>query len=400
MEYWTIGQRLICKKIKKNNNVISHSEYKEKLATITTPEEATAFAQELIAPMLENMKRTGSVSSVEVRDEDDFVEEFPTEKSWGRKKKSLGFPVSPWHDIVTNDNEAKVISLYSKGLTTGSIANYMKTMHGFEVTQPGISSITDKVYPLVKEWQARPLSFCYPVVYLDGLHFKVREAGKIVSKTAYIALGLNQNGIKEVLGIWISESEGAKFWMGVLNEIKNRGVEDIFIICVDGLKGFPDAIKAIFPQADIQVCITHQVRHTIKFIPHKDREQFCNDLKTIYGAPSESAGKDALSHVMKKWPKYAAHLKSWEKRWNDLSTFFNYPEAVRRVVYTTNAIENLNRQFRQVTKTTVVFPHEDSLLKLLWLAQADISQRWTMSVRNWGELVAQLSILFPDRMQF
>lgn len=237
-------------------------------------------------------------------------------------------------------------------------------------------------------------------MYLDGLHFKVREAGKISTKIAYIALGVNQYGIKEVLGIWTSESESAKFWMGVLNDLKNRGVEDILITCVDGLKGFPEAIKAIYPQTAVQICITHQVRHTIKFVPHKDREKFADDLKTIYGAPSEEAGRQALSDVIERWPQYSVYLKSWETRWSDLASFFEYPQPIRKMVYTTNAIENLNRQFRKVTKTTIVFPHDDSLVKLLWLAQADISQTWTMALKNWGEVIAQMSILFPDRVEF
>jgi transposase-like protein len=256
------------------------------------------------------------------------------------------------------------------------------------------------VYPLVKEWQARPLSSIYPVLYLDGLHFKVREAGKIASKIAYIALGVNQSGIKEVLGIWTSDSEGAKFWMSVLSDLKNRGVDDIFIACIDGLKGFPDAIKTIFPKADVQVCVVHQVRHTIKFVPHKDREKFADDLKTIYGAPTEEAGREALSRVMDRWPQYRSYLKSWEVRWADLAAFFEYPDSIRRMVYTTNAIESLNHQFRKATKTTTIFPHDDSLIKLLWLAQADITQKWVMPLRNWGESVAQFSILFPDRIQF
>jgi putative transposase len=257
------------------------------------------------------------------------------------------------------------------------------------------------VFPMVKEWISRPLSACYPILYLDGMRFKVRDAGKIASKVAYIALGVNLQGYKEVLGIWISESEGAKFWMHVLNEIKNRGVDDIIIVCVDGLKGFPDAIQAIYPKAEIQTCIVHQIRHTMMFVPFKDRKRFCEDLKVIYTAPSEDAGLQALKSVEERWPQYRSYLASWEGRWADLAPFFQYPEAIRRMIYTTNAIENLNRQFRKVTKTTIVFPHDDALLKLLWLAQADISQRWTlMTLRGWGEIMAQLAILFPDRVQF
>jgi putative transposase len=308
--------------------------------------------------------------------------------------------LSPWYDVVGNDTEAMVVSLYAKGLTTRDIVNYLKSVHSIDMAQPSVSAITDKVFPLVKEWQSRPLSSCYPVIYLDGLHFKVREAGKISSKVAYIALGVNQYGQKEVMGIWISQSEGAKFWAQVLNDIKNRGVEDILITCVDGLKGFPEAITAIFPKTEVQVCITHQIRHTIKFVPHRDKEKFCDELKLVYTAPSDEAGMQALQEMMERWPQYRSYLKSWETRWADLSPFFNYSQPIRRMIYTTNAIENLNRQFRKVTKTTTVFPHDDALLKLLWLAQADISQGWTLPVRNWGEIMAQISVMFPDRVQF
>ena len=307
---------------------------------------------------------------------------------------------NPWHDLVGNENDAMVIDLYSKGLTTRDIANYMRNNHGVEMSQPSVSAITDKVFPLVKEWQARPLSPCYPIIYLDGMHFKVREAGKIASKCAYVALGVTPFGQKEILGIWISETEGAKFWLSVLSDIKNRGVDDVLIVCVDGLKGFPDAIKTIYPKAEVQSCIVHQIRHTVMFIPHKDKEQFCIDLKMVYTAHNEEAGREALHEVMNRWPQYRSYLKSWEDRWADLAPFFSYPEPVRKTIYTTNTIENLNRQFRKVTKTTVVFPHDDALLKLLWLAQTDLSNKWTMPVRNWGEAMAQLTILFPDRVQF
>lgn len=316
------------------------------------------------------------------------------------KAERIGALPSPWFDVVGNDTEAAVISLYAKGLTTRDITSHLKRVLSVEMSQPSISAVTDKVYPLVKEWQARPLASCYPILYLDGLHFKVRETGKIVPKIAYIALGISQYGQKEVLGIWTSESEGAKFWMGVLTDLKNRGVDDVFIACVDGLKVFPEAIKAVFPQAEVQVCIAHQIRHTMKFVPIKDRKQFCADLRDIYTAPSEQAGMDALKEVADRWPQYRPYLKSWESRWADLAPFFGYPEPIRKMIYTTNAIENLNRQFRKVTKTTTIFPHNDALLKLLWLAQADITQSWTPPSRHWNEVMAQFSILFPDRVQF
>lgn len=377
-----------------NTKTLSHAEYQERIKSINTPEEAAAFAQELIAPMLSGMGDTPAPK--------EEPEKRPARAAF---RKSVADDIrqdmpSPWYDVVANDGEAMVVDLYAKGMTTRDIATYMKAHHGMELSQPAISAITDKVYPLVKEWQARPLASCYPIVYLDGLHFKVRETGKIVPKVAYIAMGVSQYGQKEVLGIWTSNSEGSKFWMGVLSDLQNRGVEDIFIACVDGLKGFPDAIKAVFPLADVQVCVAHQIRHTVMFLPHKDRKLFCDDLKMVYTAHNEEAGREALKEVMERWPQYKAYLKSWENRWADLAPFFGYPEPIRKMIYTTNAIENLNRQFRKVTKTTTVFPHDDALVKLLWLAQADIAQRWSFAIRGWGEAMAQLSILFPDRVNF
>lgn len=278
--------------------------------------------------------------------------------------------------------------------------NYLQDHHGIDVSQSMISTITDKVYPQIKEWQTRPLSSVYPFIYLDGLHFKVRETGKIVPKCAYIVLGVSDQGYKEVLGIWIGESESAKFWMGILNELKNRGVEEILIACVDGLRGFGEAIKAIYPTAVVQQCIVHQVRHTIKFLPHKDRGPFCDDLKAVYAAPTEDAALEALRQIKEKWPQYQPYLRSWEDKWTELAPFYAYPDQIRKSIYTTNAIENLNRQFRKVTKTTTLFPHDQSLEKLLWLAQDDITRRWSKQVRNWGAILTQLAILFPGKIEF
>lgn len=380
-------------------NALSYAEYQKRISNLKTTEDISAFVQDLLAPMVQELKSPAA--------EETFEEvEVEAEKPLMKRKRIMPGRSSvlemdaPWCDVVENQTEAMAIGLYAKGMTTRDVVNYLKTIHGIELTQPSVSAITDKVYPLVKEWQSRPLSSCYPLDYLDGLYFKVREAGKIASKVAYIALGVNQYGQKEVLGIWISTSEGAKFWMHVLNDIKNRGTEDILIACVDGLKGFPDAIKAIYPAAEVQTCIVHQVRHTIKFVPHKDKKRFCDDLKGVYAAMSEDAAFRALKDMYERWPQYQSYLKSWEMRWAELTPFFEYPTPIRRMIYTTNAVENLNRQFRKVTKTTTVFPHDDALLKLLWLAQADIARSWTFAVRNWGEIMAQLTILFPDRVQF
>lgn len=373
---------------------LTYAEFQTRLKDVRSPEEATALAQMLVAPTLETLSKHAEIG-----------EPSPARPGRGRRR---GIPAidrddlafMPWYDVVATDNEAMVISLYAKGLSTRDISRYMKAHHGVEISQPGVSAITDKVFPLVKEWQARPLSATYPILYLDGIHYKVREAGKIASKVAYIALGINPYGAKEVLGIWVTETEGAKYWMHVLNDLRNRGVDDILIACVDGLKGFPEAIKEIFPHTDVQVCIAHQIRNTMKFLPFHDREAFCKDLKRVYGADSADIGREALEEVKERWPKYRAYLKSWEERWAELTTFFEYPAPVRRMIYTTNMIENLNRQFRKVTKTTNVFPHDDSLIKLLWLAQTDFSKGRSVALRNWSEIMAQLSVMFEDRVRF
>jgi transposase-like protein len=372
--------------------------FQKKIRNINSPEEVLALAKEL-AELSDPSEEDNDTVFVETRSIEPKETSLVPLNSLPRVQEEANSR-SPWYDIVSNETEAMVIDLYAKGLTTRDISNFLKRNHKMDISQPAISGITDKVFPLVKEWQARPLSSCYPIIYLDGMHFKVRDAGKISSKVAYVALGINTYGYKEILGLWISETEGAKFWMHVLNELKNRGVDDILIACVDGLKGFPDAIKAIFPRTDVQICVVHQIRHTLMFIPHKDRKSFAESLKNVYMAATEDAGLEALKEMKKQWPKYESYLKNWENRWSDISPFFSYPEVVKRIMYTTNTIENLNRQFRKVTKTTQVFPHDDALLKLLWLAQADLAERWEMTSRNWGEIMGQLTILFPDRIVF
>ncbi len=233
---------------------------------------------------------------------------------------------------------------------------------------------------------------------LDGIHFHIKDGGRIVNKCAYTVLGINKDGMKELLGIWIGENEGAKFWMQVLTEIKNRGVEDVIVCCVDGLTGFSEAIKAVFPDAEVQQCVVHMIRNTVKYIPHKLKKNFCADLRTIYTAPTEEAGLSALEAVKEKWPEYGIHLKRWEDKWTELSTFFKYSEEVRTILYTTNSVESLHRQIRKVTKTTSVFPHDEALKKLLWLAGRDISKRWYQPIPLWGTIISQLAIMHPDRI--
>jgi putative transposase len=303
------------------------------------------------------------------------------------------------YDTIDNDLEERTVSMYAKGMTTRDIAAHLADMYGVEVSDPMISTITDKVLPLVSEWQHRPLEATYCFLYLDGIVYKVRDNGKIVNKTVYVVLGITTEGMKDVLGLWIGEAEGAKFWMSVMTDLKNRGVHDILFASVDGLAGFSEAIKALFPDCIVQRCIVHQIRNTLKYVPHKDKKAFAQALKTIYTAATEEAGYQALQGVKEHWPQYAVYLQSWETNWIELSPFFQYAPAIRRILYTTNPIESLNRQFRKVTKSTTIFPHDESLMKLLWLAQRDIVKKWSIAQKNWGEIISQLAVLFPERIR-
>jgi transposase-like protein len=274
--------------------------------------------------------------------------------------------------------EETVISLYADGMSTRDINKQMHSIYGIDLSAEMVSKITDKVIPHVKEWQNRPLDPMYPFVFLDAIHFKVRENNVIVSKAAYVVLGINQDGFKEVLGIWIGHNETSKFWLGVLNHLKNRGLQDVMIFCVDGLNGFKQALEATFPNSEMQRCIIHQIRGTLKYVPYKDRKAFANDLKSIYTAVDEKSGYEALQEVKETWSnKYPNAINSWENNWDTLSTFFKYAAPIRKIIYTTNIIESLNRQYRKVTKTKTVFPSDESLEKMLYLATMDISKKWS-----------------------
>ncbi len=394
---------------------LSFEEYQEKVKNLKTSADVTAFAKDLIAPVLQGMLEA------EMSEHLGYEKHDPKGKRTGNNRNgysvknlrtsfgpaALEIPrdrngtfdpkVVPKYATVQSDVEEKIIAMYANGMTTRDINAYMAEIYGIDISAAMVSSITDKVLPLVHEWQTRPLSALYPILYLDGIHFKVRQDGRIVTKCALIILGINEQGMKEILGIWINETEGAKFWMQVLNEIKHRGVEDILITCTDGLTGFDEAIHAIYPDTQIQQCIVHQLRNTLKYIPHKKKEAVAQALKAIYTAPTEEAGLRALDAVKQQFPEYALYLKSWETKWPLLSPFFQYPAEIRKIIYTTNAIEGLNRQFRKVTKTTTIFPHDEALAKLLFLAAEDISKKWTMPVFNWGTIVAELAILFPEK---
>ena len=295
--------------------------------------------------------------------------------------------------------EDQIISMYAKGMTVRDIQDHLKNIYGMEAYPQLISNVTDKLLPVIREWQNRPLQEIYPIVFLDAIHYKVRVEGHVVSKAAYVAIGIGLEGLKEVLGIWIGENESAKFWLNVLNELKNRGVKDIFILSVDNLSGISEAIRAGFPGTQIQKCIVHQIRNSCKFVSYKDLRQFTADLKPIYRSISEEAGLAALEVFAEKWEsKYPLAVRSWRNNWSEISTFFRYPDAIRKLIYTTNMIESFHRQLRKVTKSKSIFPTDESLLKMLYLATMDVSRKWNSKVSNWGMILSQFSIYFEDRM--
>ena len=300
---------------------------------------------------------------------------------------------------LSGDIEEKIISMYAKGMSQSDIEGHIQEIYGLAISDSTISRITDKILPIAKEWQSRPLESIYAVVFMDAIQYHVRKEGVIVKKAVYIALGVDLNGMKDVLGMWVGEVESAKFWLTVMNEIKNRGVEDILIACVDGLTGFTDAIGAVYPKTEIQQCIIHQIRNSTRFVSHKDIKALMGDLKAVYSAPDEQAGLFALDAFEQKWDKkYPKIAVSWRSNWVNLSAYFKYPKEVRTLIYTTNSIEGFNRQLRKVTKSKGVFPTDDSLLKMLYLAMMDITKKWTGRRRDWGLIHSQLQIFFADRL--
>ena len=295
--------------------------------------------------------------------------------------------------------EQKIISLYAKGMTTRQISDTIEEIYGFEVSDGMVSDITDRLLPQIEDWQNRPLDEVYPIVFIDAVHFSVRDNGQIRKLAAYVILAVSLTGHKEVLSIHIGENESAKYWLGVLNELKNRGVKDVLVICADGLSGIKEAINAAFPQTELQRCIVHQVRNTLKYVGAKNKKEFANDLKTIYHAPSEDAALKQLERVTEKWEKdYPNAMKSWYKNWDVISPIFKFSADVRKVIYTTNAIESLNSGYRRLNKQRSVFPSDTALLKALYLATHEITKKWTMPLRNWGRVLGELEIMYPDRL--
>ena len=295
--------------------------------------------------------------------------------------------------------EDKIISMYAKGMTTRQISEQIEDIYGFEVSEGLVSDITDKLLPKIEEWQQRPLSNIYPVVFVDAIHFSVRDNGIIKKKAAYIIFGINEEGKKDVLSIEIGDNESSKYWLGVFNNLKNRGIKDILILCADGLSGMKEAIAVAFPKTEYQRCIVHQVRNTLKYVSYKDRKPFSEDLKTIYQAPSEQIALKNLEKVTEKWEKiYSSSMKSWSKNWDAISPIFKFSMEVRKVIYTTNAIESLNSVYRRLNSQRSVFPSDTSLLKALYLATFEATKKWTSTLRNWGKIYGELQIMFEERL--
>lgn len=298
-----------------------------------------------------------------------------------------------------SDIDQKIISMYAKGMTTRQISDTLMDIYGFEASEGFISDVTDKLLPQIAEWQTRPLDSVYPVIFIDAIHYSVRDNGVIRKLAAYVMLGISVEGKKEVLTIQVGENESSKYWLSVLNELKNRGVKDILIICADGLTGIKEAIAAAFPDTEYQRCLVHQVRNTLKYVADKDKKLFSADLKKIYNAASEQSGRDMLDTVSEKWSdKYPNAMKSWYKNWDAITPIFKFSSDVRTIIYTTNAIESLNSQFRRLNAQRSVFPSDQALLKALYLSTFEATKKWTMSIRNWGKVYGELSIMYEGRL--
>ena len=294
--------------------------------------------------------------------------------------------------------EEKILSLYSCGMSQRDISEQIKNLYDVEISPELVSKISEKIMPEVTAWQNRPLNSIYPFIFMDAIHYKVKENHQYVTKAAYVVLGINMDGCKDILGIWIGEHESAKFWLNVLNDLKNRGVQSVYVFCVDGLTGFREAISSVYPKAQIQRCIIHQIRSSTKFVSYKDIKRLMSDLKTVYQAINEEEALNNLMKFKETWGKtYPSCVKSWEENWDILSTFFAYPAEGRRIIYTTNIIEGLNRQFRSITKTKPSFTNDDSLRKMLYLASKKIVEHWTARCRNWDQVLNQLDIMFSEQ---
>lgn len=308
--------------------------------------------------------------------------------------------IVPKYKRDISEIEEKIISLYARGMSTRDIHDQIKDLYGIDVSAEMVSKITERIVPEIREWQNRPLNAIYPFVFMDAIHYKIREDGHILNCAAYVVIGVGIDGIKDILGIWIGENESSKFWLGVLNELKNRGVEDVLMFCVDGLTGLKEAIETAFPKSEVQRCIIHQLRNSFKYVSYKDLKIFSKDFKQVYTAASEDIAMEKFYEIKEKWGKqYPFAIRSWENNWDVISPFFKFPDEVRKIIYTTNIIEGLHRQFRKVTKSKSMFPSDQSLEKMLYLASLNVMKKWTQRYKNWDRVLSQLLIMFEGRLE-
>lgn len=354
--------------------------------------EIEAHLQESEAPNRRNGKATKTVRS----------SHGPFELATPRDRAGSFEPqlVKKRQTVLNESVDQKILALFGLGMSYGDISEHLAEMYSMDVSSATISSVTDRLLPEIAEWRSRPLESIYPIIFMDAMRFRVRQEGKVRSQVLYTILGITLQGTKDILGVYIAQKEGANFWLSVLNDLKERGVEDILIACVDGLNGFPDAIRTIFPEAEVQLCVIHQIRNSLRYIVHKDQKPFMQDLKPVYQAPSREVAEQKLSELEEKWGKlYPVVIKSWRANWDNLCHYFQYPAEIRRVIYTTNLIENLHKQIRKVTKTKGAFTHENALLKLVYCACQRVVEKWSMPLPNWALTLSQLDIYFEGRLR-
>ncbi|WP_114778727.1 IS256 family transposase [Botryobacter ruber] len=341
-------------------------------------------------------RRNGKVSK-QVRTSDGVID---VESSRDRSSSFEPQIIKKRETILAENLEPRILSMYGLGMSLRDISSHLKEMYDMDISHDTLSALTEKIVPQVKEWQARPLDSLYCILWLDAMHYKVRQEGRTVCRAVYNILGIDRHGYKELLGVYVSESEGANFWLSVLTDLQQRGVKDVLIACIDNLKGFAEAITSVFPQAEVQSCIVHQIRNSLKYVASKDQKEFMRDLKPVYRAENKELAELRLLELEEKWgKKYPKVIESWQRNWEKLSTYFKYSEQIRMLIYTTNAIEGFHRQVRKVTKTKGAFPSDMALLKLIYLTHQNISKKWSMPLANWSQTAQQLSIWFGDRMQ-
>ncbi len=349
-----------------------------------------------LAQDLEKNRKNGYMSKTMRTEHGEFELETPRDRNGSFEPQIV--KKSQTH--LSDEIEKKMLSLFSLGSSYSQITEHIEDIYGVHFSKPAMTTVTDKLIPMLEEWKIRPLEAIYPFIYLDAIHYKIREDGQYVAKAFYTVLGVNLEGKKEILGLYLNESEGAKFWLQVLTDLQNRGVQDILIASVDGLKGFPEAINAVFPNAEVQLCIVHQIRNSVKYIASKDQKIFTGELKSVYQAFTKEEAELALDKLETKWgKKYPIVFESWRNKWDNLSNYFKYPEPIRRIIYTTNIIESVHRQFRTLTKTKGAFPNDNSLLKLLFAGIKNAEKKWTMPIQNWSLTISQLNIFFKERLK-